>query len=89
MGGTLFSTFKQSPVTVAASPAHTAPAKALPEVSGGYYLLYDHRISGPYPAKVVADMSASGLFNDETMYRADNSTEWGKLTAAFPHLAQN
>lgn len=85
---TLFFTVKQSHVVVSV-PAPAVQAKVVPVPSGGYFLLYNHRISGPYPAKVVADMSASGLFNDETMCRPENSTEWGKLAAAFPRLAQN
>ena len=87
IGGTLFYTFKQNR-TVAALPKQVAPAKVDSE-SGAYYLLFNHKISGPYPAKVIADMSASGLFNDETMCRPENSTEWGKIAAVFPRVAQN
>lgn len=89
VSATLFYTIKQGHVTIAAIPAAPAlQAKAAPE-AGSYYLLYNHKISGPYPAKVIADMSAGGLFNDETMCRPENSTEWGKVAAAFPHVAQN
>lgn len=86
---TLFFTVKQSRVVVSAPAPAIQAKKVEPEVRGGYYLLYNHKISGPYPAKVVADMSASGLFNDETMCRPENTTEWGKLAAAFPRVAQN
>ena len=90
IGGTLFYTFKKAPVTVAAEPKQIQTATARVEsTGGGYFLLYNHKICGPYPAKVVADMSANGLFNDETMCRPENSTEWGKVAAAFPRVAQN
>lgn len=85
---TLFYTFKQSHRAAAAAPVAAVQAKALP-AAPGYFLLYNHRISGPYPAKVIADMNAGGLFNDETLCRPENSMEWGKLVAAFPPVARN
>lgn len=88
VGGTLFYTLKKSHAPVAGLPTHVAEAKVTPE-AGTYYLLYNHRISGPFPAKIIADMSAGGLFNDETMCRPENSTDWGKVAAVFPHVAQN
>lgn len=62
----------------------TAPA-VLP--TAGCLLLYKHQISGPYPAKVIADMNAKGLLNPETLYRAENSLDWIKLTELAPSLA--
>lgn len=90
-GANLFFTIKRNHTLVAVLPSqpNSTPAKVVTGPAGGYYLLYNHKISGPYPAKVVSDMSANGLFNDETMCRPENSTEWGKLAAAFPRVAQN
>lgn len=87
VGGTFFYTFKQNhgPLSSSTSIART---KAGPD-GGEYYLLYNHKISGPYPAKIISDMSAGGLFNDDMMCRPENSTEWGKLATAFPRVAQN
>lgn len=54
---------------------------AAPATSGpGYYLLYAHRISGPFPAKVVTDLVAAGLINNETMCRADGASDWTKVS---------
>lgn len=89
LGTSIFLAVRQPRVVAAAQPAPAAaPTKAIVE-SGDYYLLFNHKISGPYPAKVVADMSAGGLFNDDTMCRPANATEWGRLAAAFPKMARN
>ncbi len=87
VGATLFYTFRQSH-RAAAAPVAAVQTKALPAMPG-YYLLCNHRISGPYPAKVIADMTAGGLFSDGTMCRPENSMEWGKLAAVFPPVARN
>ena len=75
--------FKQS--SLAATPsmpgmqtAATAVAKA---VSGktGYYLLINHRMSGPYTTAVIAEMNSGGLLGTETLCRPENSADWIKL----------
>lgn len=79
--GTLYYTFKSGghlARSAAAAPTHAQHAQ------GGYYLLYHHQISGPYAAPVLADMNAAGLFNPETMCRAEKSTVWDKLVNDFP-----
>ena len=89
VGGTLYYTFRQSHATVTATkPAADAPAKVIAD-GGEYYLLYNHKISGPYPAKVIADMSIGGLFSEDTMCRPGNSTEWNRIAAVFPRVARN
>lgn len=88
VASTIFFALRQPRVVAAASAPAIAQAKA-PVATGDYFLLCNHKISGPYPAKVVADMSASGLFSDDTMCRPANATEWGKVVAAFPRLASN
>lgn len=89
VAGTCYYTFK--PKTLAArsvSAVNTNGAKAAAQAHDGYYLLYNHRISGPFPAETVADMAAAGLFNPDTMCRAYQSTVWVKLATAFPAQAQ-
>lgn len=83
IGLTVYYTFKQyripkdtQPAVSAAAASPQSPAALL----AGYYLLYQHQISGPYPMKVIADMNANGLLNPETMCRPENSVEWGSLT---------
>jgi hypothetical protein len=87
LGTTIFYASRQ-PRVMAAAPAPVEQVTTASE-TGEFYLLYNHKISGPYPTKVVADMCASGLFNDETMCRPANATEWGHVTTAFPRVARN
>jgi hypothetical protein len=44
------------------------------------FLLYNHRIAGPFPADVVAGLHNAGLLNEETLCRPENSTEWMKIS---------
>lgn len=85
VGATTFYTFKKTrvPQTVRVSPVKIT-AHAAPAAPAGYFLLYNHQISGPFPAKVVADMNAAGLFPPGTMCRTENATTWVELSAAFP-----
>ena len=64
--------------------ANNKVTQAAAEVSGGYFLLYNRQISGPYPAATLARMNAAGLFNPDAMCRAGQSTVWVKLATAFP-----
>jgi hypothetical protein len=83
----VFSTVKLSKREITVPPLKiTATAE---KQAPGYYLLYDHEITGPYPVKVVTDMGAGRLLNPETMCRAENSTEWVRLSALFPAPAKN
>lgn len=75
------------PAHVAALPLPAAAKQtAEPAVpsAGNCYLLCNHQISGPYPAKTIASLAASGLLNSQTLCRAENATEWSKLADAFP-----
>jgi hypothetical protein len=44
------------------------------------YLLFKHQISGPYPANVVEVMNGGGLLSPDTLWRADKSSDWVKLS---------
>lgn len=83
---TLFYAFKPnanaSPESNVAVVARVQP-KA---VTGSYYLLYNHQISGPYSVQTISDMKAGGLLNADAMCRADKSAEWVGLSTLFPSL---
>jgi hypothetical protein len=70
-----FKQINRSNVAVSASP------KNLPILStDGVYLLFQHRITGPYPAQIIAGLNAGGLFPAETLCRPEKSADWIKLT---------
>jgi len=52
--------------------------------TGTYYLLYKHKIAGPYPVKIIASMNSGGLLAPETMCRPEKSTEWANLATLLP-----
>jgi len=89
LGTTVFFAMHQPHVVAAAASAPAVAQAKAPVAAGDYYLLSNHKISGPYSAKVIADMSAGGIFNDDTMCRPANATEWGKVASAFPRVASN
>lgn len=85
VAGTLYYTFRQNKLAARSVPAlNTEMTEAAAPATGKYFLLYSHQISGPFPAKIVADMEAAGLFSPDTMCRAGGSTVWVKLATAFP-----
>lgn len=61
------------PTIVAAQP-EPSPASTTAQC----FLLSDHRITGPFPAGVVAQMNAAGVLGTETLCRMENSTDWVK-----------
>lgn len=85
---TLFYAFKPS-ANASPEPAVAVVAKAVPKVSvtGNYYVLSKHQISGPYAAQTIADMKARGQLGADAMCRPQNSTEWVGLSTLFPSLA--
>jgi hypothetical protein len=87
LGTTIFYASRQ-PKTVAATTPPVEQARAASD-TGEFYLLCNHKISGPYPAKIVAELNTGGLLNDETLCRPANSTEWGRVAAAFSQVARN
>jgi hypothetical protein len=81
VGGTLYYTFKQNrtaPVPVVAS-AKANDGMTAPPVAK-CFLLYNHRIAGPFPADVVAEMNKAGLLSAETLCRPESSSDWVKLS---------
>jgi hypothetical protein len=83
LGAPIIYSFKQS--SLAATPSmpsmQTAATAAARTVSGktGYYLLINHRISGPYTTAIIAEMNSGGLLGTETLCRPENSADWIKL----------
>lgn len=85
---TIFYASRQPRLVAAAPPAPIEQARTASD-TGEFYLLSNHKISGPYPAKIVTEMNAGGLLNDETLCRPASSTEWGRVAAAFSQVARN
>lgn len=56
--------------------------------SGGYYLLCNRQIMGPFPLNSIIRMNAGGLLSAGTMCRPENSLEWASLTALIPSQPQ-
>jgi hypothetical protein len=65
----------QSPAIAQASPGAPQPS--------GFYLLYNHQISGPFPAKTIADLNTSGLFAQDVLCRQEGATDWIKPADAL------
>jgi hypothetical protein len=80
IGGTIYYTFKQAshPTIQPLTATVTAGVVAAPVEK--CFLLYNHRIAGPFPADVVAGLHNAGLLNEETLCRPENSTEWMKIS---------
>jgi len=82
IAGTAFYTSKQK-ADGSFNPT-VAPMATAEPTTCTYYLLYKHKIAGPYPVKIIASMNAGGLLAPETMCRPEKSTEWASLATLFP-----
>lgn len=77
MAGALVYTLKENiHAPLPAAPGHTAVAPTGSAV--GYFVLYNHQISGPFPLKVITDLNAAGLLNADVLCRPENSNDWIK-----------
>lgn len=61
-------------------PAAGTVVATAPEGGLNYFLLCNHKISGPFPAKVVSAMNASGLLPADALYRPENASDWLKIS---------
>lgn len=61
-------------------PETVATAVAAGNAGQNYYVLYNHQITGPYPAKVLTELNAAGVLSAQAMCRTENSTDWIKLS---------
>lgn len=77
IASTIYFASKQS--SQVAPPTATAVVSAVQGNGLNYFLLCDHKISGPFPAKVVSAMNASGLLPADALYRPENSNDWLKI----------
>ena len=66
-----------------AQPAAASPASPAAPQPSGFYVLYNHQISGPFPAKTIADLNISGLFAQDVLCRAEGATDWLKPADAI------
>ncbi|HSY18158.1 MAG TPA: hypothetical protein VK815_07480 [Candidatus Acidoferrales bacterium] len=64
-------------------PAAVSTANTAAPQPSGFYLLYNHQISGPFPAKTIADLNTSGLFAQDVLCRAEGATDWIKPADAI------
>lgn len=77
-GGAIYYNFWANRKPVDPEPVFSQAAPVEPGEQN-IFLLFDHRISGPYSAESIYQLTSAGMLPTQALWRPENGNEWKKL----------